>query len=33
MAKIWLRRFKIKRLRFDSILLTDESLIDKENSI
>jgi hypothetical protein len=27
----WLRRFKIQRLEFDSILLTGESPIDKEN--
>jgi hypothetical protein len=24
---------KCKRLKFDSLLLTDESLVDKENSI
>jgi hypothetical protein len=34
MVKNWLRRFKkIQKLKFDSILLTDESPVDKENSI
>jgi hypothetical protein len=32
-AKNWLRRFKNTKLKFDSILLIDESLVDKENSI
>jgi hypothetical protein len=31
--KIDLEGLKIQRLKFDSILLTDESPIDKENSI
>jgi hypothetical protein len=30
MAKNWLGRFKIQRLKFDNISLTDESLVDKE---
>jgi hypothetical protein len=34
MPKDWLRNFKKKqRLKLDSIFLTDEILIDKENSI
>jgi hypothetical protein len=33
MAKNWLMMFKIWRLKFDSISLTDESPTDKENSI
>jgi len=32
-AKNWLRRFKNAKIEFDSISLTDESLVDKENSI
>jgi hypothetical protein len=32
-VKHWLRRFKIQRLKFDNIFFTDESSIDKENSI
>ena len=33
MTTNWLRRFKIQKLKFGRILLTDESPIDKENSI
>ena len=33
MAKNWLRSFKNTKIKINSILLTDESPIDKENSI
>jgi len=33
MVRIWLRRFKNTKIEINSILLTDESLVDKENSI
>jgi hypothetical protein len=33
MVRIWLRRLKNTKIEINSILLTDESLADKENSI
>jgi hypothetical protein len=32
-SKIGWEGLKLQKLKFDSILLTDESLVDKENSI
>jgi len=32
-VKIWLGVLKIQKLKFGSILLADDSLVDKENSI
>jgi hypothetical protein len=32
-VRIWLRRFKNTKLKFNSILLIDESPVDKNNSI
>jgi hypothetical protein len=33
MVRNWLRRFKNTKIKIESIFLTDESHVDKENSL